>query len=157
MLDLSVHSFVSEILNWKATMNNLAKMLLLIFSISAQSNEPAVLSDLGSLKWDKRIVVVNEVQNRETLLALFEKNNSKIKERDMVWFVLAGDQVQTNYQGTLSADFVAHIRDRYPIKPGKIMLIGKDGGVKFLLDPMDLEAIFSEIDAMPMRQNEMLH
>ncbi len=37
------------------------------------------------------------------------------------------------------------------------MLIGKDGGVKFLLDRMDLEAIFKEIDAMPMRQNEMQH
>ncbi len=37
------------------------------------------------------------------------------------------------------------------------MLIGKDGGVKFLLDRMDLEAIFTEIDAMPMRQNEMVH
>lgn len=138
-------------------MNYITKILFLVCSLSAHSGEPTVLSDFGSLKWDKRIVVVNEVQSQETMLALFEKNKSKIDERDMLWFVLTGDQVQTNYQGTLSADFIAKTRERYPIKPGKIMLIGKDGGVKFLLDPMDLEAIFSEIDAMPMRQNEMLH
>ena len=67
------------------------------------------------------------------------------------------DKAETNYQGALSEDFIAKTRDRYQIGPGKIMLIGKDGGVKFLLDRMDLEAIFTEIDAMPMRQNEMVH
>ncbi|MDR7122591.1 DUF4174 domain-containing protein [Rheinheimera soli] len=138
-------------------MNNFTKLVLLLLSSSAFGHQPAVLSDLGSLKWDKRIVVVNEVQSRETLLALFESNKNKIDERDMVWFVLTGNQAQTNYQGTLSAAFVAKTRERYPIKPGKIMLIGKDGGVKFLLDRVDLEAIFLEIDVMPMRKNEMLH
>ncbi|EGM78974.1 hypothetical protein Rhein_0832 [Rheinheimera sp. A13L] len=138
-------------------MNHITRLLFLVFSLCAHSSEPVVLSDFAALQWNQRIVVVNEVQSQEAILALFEKNKSKIDERDMVWFVLTGDQVQTNYQGTLSADFVANTRERYPIKSGKIMLIGKDGGVKFLLDRMDLEAIFSEIDAMPMRQNEMLH
>lgn len=119
-------------------MNYLAKMLLLVFSLFAQSSEAAVLSDFAALQWNHRIVVVNEVQSPDTIWALFEKNKSKIDERDIVWFVLTGNQAQTNYQGTLSADFVAKTRDRYPIKPGKIMLIGKDGGVKFLLDRMDL-------------------
>lgn len=138
-------------------MNTLIKILFLVLSLSAHSAEPVVLSDLGSLQWDKRIVVVNEVQSRETVLALFEKNKSKIDDRDMVWFVFADNKVDTNYQGSLSEDFIAKTRERYQINLGKIMLIGKDGGVKFLLDRMDLEAIFLEIDAMPMRQNEMLH
>jgi hypothetical protein len=34
-------------------------------------------------------------------------------------------------------------------------LIGKDGGIKSQSDYLNLEAIFSEIDAMPMRQLEM--
>lgn len=132
-------------------------LLFLLFSLSSESNEPAVLSELSSLKWNNRIVVVNEVQGEQSILALFEKNISKINERDLIWFVLKGNHTFTNYEGTLSEDFVATIRVRYPLEPEKIMLIGKDGGVKFLLDRMDLEAIFSEIDAMPMRQNEMLH
>jgi hypothetical protein len=138
-------------------MNNFTKLVLLLLSSSAFGHQPAVLSDLAALQWNYRIVVVNEVQSKQHILALFESNNSKIKERDMVWFVLTGSKAETNYQGSLSEDFIAKTRDRYQIKPGKIMLIGKDGGVKFLLDRMDLEAIFSEIDAMPMRQNEMLH
>ncbi|WP_233081873.1 DUF4174 domain-containing protein [Rheinheimera soli] len=138
-------------------MNNFTKLMLLLLSSLAYGHQPAVLSDLAALQWDKRIVVVNEVQSQEAILALLEKNKSKIDERDMVWFVFTDSKVETNYQGSFSEDFVAHTKDRYQIKPGKIMLIGKDGGVKFLLDRMDLEAIFSEIDAMPMRQNEMLH
>ena len=37
----------------------------------------------------------------------------------------------------------------------KVILIGKDGGIKSRFDRLDLEAIFSDIDAMPMRQYEM--
>jgi len=132
-------------------------MLLLVFSLSAHSSEPAVMSDLTALQWHNRVLVVNEVQPQEAMLALLKSNNSKIKERDMVWFVFTDNKVYTNYQGIFSEDFVAKTRDRYQIKPGKIMLIGKDGGMKILLDRLDLEAIFSEIDAMPMRQNERLH
>ncbi|MDF3126417.1 DUF4174 domain-containing protein [Rheinheimera sp. 1928-s] len=138
-------------------MNYVVKILFLVFSMSAHSSEPAVLSDLAALQWNHRIVVVNEVQSQEAILALFEKNKSKIDERDIIWFVFTDSKVETNYQGGFSEDFIAHTKERYQIKPGKIMLIGKDGGVKFLLDRMDLEAIFSEIDAMPMRQNEMLY
>lgn len=38
---------------------------------------------------------------------------------------------------------------------GEVILIGKDGGIKSRFDRVDLKAIFSDIDAMPMRQNEM--
>ncbi|RVT45052.1 DUF4174 domain-containing protein [Rheinheimera sediminis] len=138
-------------------MNNLIKLLLLIFSLSAYSKQQTVLSDLATLQWNNRILVINEVQSRDTVLVLLDTNKIEIKERDLLWFIFTADQAETNYQGELSADFVAKTRKRYQITPGKIMLIGKDGGVKFLLDRMDLEAIFSEIDAMPMRQNEMLN
>jgi hypothetical protein len=138
-------------------MNYLVKLVVLLFSISAHSSEPAELSDLDTLQWKHRIILVNTPQHQQAVLALFAKNKNEIDERDMVWFVFTGDEARTNYQGVLSADFVTRTRDRYQLEPGKIMLIGKDGGVKFLLDRMDLEAIFSEIDAMPMRQNEMDH
>ncbi|MBU0914662.1 MAG: DUF4174 domain-containing protein [Gammaproteobacteria bacterium] len=71
--------------------------------------------------------------------------------------MLTGDEAHTNYQGRLSENFIAKIKESYQLEPGKIVLIIKYGGVKFLLDRMDLEVIFAEIDAMPMRQNEMVH
>lgn len=138
-------------------MNYLTKILLLCFSLSAHSTEPSKISDLRLLQWKNRIILVNNLHNQHKVLALFDKNKSEMKERDIIWFVLTGDEAHTNYQGALSDDFIAKTRASYQLEPGKIMLIGKDGGVKFLLDRMDLEAIFAEIDAMPMRQNEMVH
>ena len=138
-------------------MKYLTKILLLCFSLAAHSSEPAKLSDLRLLQWKNRIILVNNLQNQHAVLTLFENNKSEMKERDIIWFVLTWDVAHTNYQGALSDDFIAKTRASYQLESGKIMLIGKDGGVKFLLDRMDLEAIFSEIDAMPMRQNEMLH
>ena len=136
-------------------MNYLATILLLFFSLSVHSTEPEKLSDLGLLQWKNRIILVNNLHNQDALLALFDNNKSEINERDIIWFVLEGDVAHTNYQGALSDAFIVNTRELYQLKPGKIMLIGKDGGVKFLLDRMDLQAIFTQIDAMPMRQNEM--
>lgn len=138
-------------------MNYLTKILLLCFSLSAHSTEPAALSELRLLQWKNRIILVNNLQNQQAVLALFEQNKKEINERDIIWFVFSGDGAHTNYQGALPEDFIAKTRASYQIGQRKIMLIGKDGGVKFLLDRMDLEAIFTEIDAMPMRQNEMVH
>ena len=138
-------------------MNYLSKILLLCFSLSAHSTEPAELSDLRLLQWNNRIILVNNLHNPHVVLALFEQNKSEMKERDIIWFVFSGDEAHTNYQGALSDDFITKTRASYQLESGKIMLIGKDGGVKFLLDRLDLEAIFTEIDAMPMRQNEMVH
>jgi len=139
-------------------MNYFATIFLLCFSLSAHSTEPAALSDLRLLQWKNRIILVNNLHNHQNaVLALFEQNKSEMKERDIIWFVFSGDEAHTNYQGALSDDFIAKTRASYQLEARKIMLIGKDGGVKFLLDRMDLEAIFTEIDAMPMRQNEMVH
>ena len=44
---------------------------------------------------------------------------------------------------------------QYAVKPGEVILIGKDGGLKLRLDNLDIPILFSVIDAMPMRQNEM--
>ncbi len=138
-------------------MKYLVTILQLCFSLFAYSDQPTPLSDFEALQWQQRIILVNNLQDPQSVLTLFEQNKTEIKERDIIWFVFSADEIQTNYQGVLSADFIANTRTQYRLKPGQIMLIGKDGGVKFLLDRMDLEAIFKEIDAMPMRQNEMAH
>lgn len=114
-----------------------------------------MLSDLSSLKWDNRIILVNDVQNEEHVVAVFEKNIIEINDRDIVWLIIKGDHAFTNYPGTLSEDLLNNTRNRYKTGKGQVILIGKDGGVKSRHDRLDLAAIFSEIDAMPMRQREM--
>ena len=42
-----------------------------------------------------------------------------------------------------------------PNEEYKILLIGKDGGVKFEGENRTLQQIFNQIDTMPMRRNEM--
>jgi hypothetical protein len=138
-------------------MKYLVTILQLCFSLCAYGNQPTPLSGFEALQWQQRIILVNNLQDPQSVLTLFEQNKTEIKERDIIWFVFSGDEAHTNYQGALSGDFIAKTRASYQLESGKIMLIGKDGGVKILLDRMDLEAIFNEIDAMPMRQNEMVH
>ena len=114
-----------------------------------------MLSELSSLKWDKRIVLVNNVQNKESVLALFKKNTTEINDRDIVWLIIEDDHAVTNYPGKLSEDSLNNTRNRYKVGQGEVILVGKDGGVKSRFAHVDLEAIFLEIDAMPMRQIEM--
>jgi hypothetical protein len=121
----------------------------------AQSNELTMLTDLVSLQWKNRIIVVNETQNEEKVLALVEKHTAEINDRDIVWFIIKEDRTLTNYSGELSKDLFSSTRERYGAGQGKVILIGKDGGIKSRFDRVDLEAIFAEIDAMPMRQYEM--
>jgi hypothetical protein len=89
-----------------------------------------MLSELTSLKWDKRIILVNGVQNKESVLVLFEKNTTEINDRDIVWFIIKDDHAVTNYSGKLSEDFLNNTRNRYKVGQGKVILIGKDGGIK---------------------------
>ena len=136
-------------------MKYFSQIIFLLFSIHVQSNELAMLSELTSLRWEKRIILVNEVESKQNISVLFEKSKTEINDRDIVWFIIKENYLSTNYSGKLSEDFVSNTLNHYKLGQGKVILIGKDGGIKSSLDFMDLEAIFLEIDAMPMRQIEM--
>ena len=114
-----------------------------------------MLSDLDSLEWKNRVVVVNEPKNQDESLQLLKAQVAEIDDRDIIWFVINDDLAISNYSGQLSREFVNNMRERLGPMQGKVILIGKDGGIKSQSDYLNLEAIFSEIDAMPMRQLEM--
>ena len=138
-------------------MKHTALIPFILFSLFAQGNELTVLTDLTSLEWKHRIIVVNETQNEAEVLALLEKHTDGIDDRDIVWFIVREDAVLTNYEGQLSEKFLNRTRQRYGVRHVKVILIGKDGGIKSRFDHLDIETIFSDIDAMPMRQREMLN
>jgi hypothetical protein len=58
----------------------------------------------------------------------------------------------------LAPENTEKLRRRFEVKSGpfKVVLIGKDGGVKMVReDRADLQEIFDRIDSMPMRQQEI--
>ena len=130
-------------------------LLFLLFSLCAQSSERPMLTDLSSLQWQNRIIVVNDVADVDPVLSLLKDNASGFTDRDLIWLVFVNDETLTNYPGTLAPQLKANTRKTYRIAPGEVILIGKDGGVKNRLDQLDLETLFSDIDAMPMRRREM--
>jgi hypothetical protein len=150
-----------------ASIAGFSLLVFLFFNMSAQSNpqdsargnaqvkELSMVTEFTGLQGKNRVIVVDNVQNDGSVLALFEKNASEINDRDIVWFIFKGDSTFTNYPGELSEGFLVYARERYGFGQGKVVLIGKDGGIKSRLDRVDLKALFLKIDAMPMRQSEM--
>ena len=83
-------------------MKYLTQILFLLISVSVNSSELPMLSDLSSLEWGNRIILVNDAQNEERVLAVFEKNIIEVNERDIVWLIIKGDSLthessQTTY------------------------------------------------------------
>jgi len=136
-------------------MKYLAHIALIFFSLCAQASDSALLSDLASLEWKYRIIVVDAPRNEANTLALLNQHTADINDRDIVWFILKEDIVLTNYPGQLAETFLSNTRNTYGPGESNVILIGKDGGIKSRLDRFDLKAIFTKIDAMPMRQYEM--
>ena len=114
-----------------------------------------MLNDLSSLKWQYRIIIVSEPQANERAAQALEQKAAEIAERDVIWLVITGQAIQTNYAGDLSAGLRDTLLTQYALDDGETILIGKDGGTKVRLNTLDLNALFSAIDAMPMRQSEM--
>ncbi|EPX78364.1 DUF4174 domain-containing protein [Salipiger mucosus] len=104
--------------------------------------------DLSDLRWDKRPVLVfapsGDSADYARQIALFEAAEAGLAERDIV--VLSD----------VSPDRPGMLRQGFSPAGLKIVLVGKDGGVKLeqdrILRPAEL---FATIDAMPMRRREM--
>ncbi|SBS34674.1 hypothetical protein MAQ5080_02942 [Marinomonas aquimarina] len=113
------------------------------------------LTDLQELIWENRIIVVNSEQNSDKLTDLFSQANHGIIDRDVIWFVLSDNDIQTNYQGAISPNFLSRVKSQYQLSNNEVILIGKDGGLKERISGLDLERLFNDIDRMPMRIREM--
>ncbi|MCB5163074.1 DUF4174 domain-containing protein [Marinomonas algarum] len=136
-------------------MRHLVLICSLLLTFSIQANDSRLLSSLQDLRWQYRVILIDNEVNRLDTLAYLEEKAAEIKDRDVLWFVLDGHNVTTNYPGQVHENFAAQVRQRYQIGGRRMVLIGKDGGVKTRLADMELDIIFDDIDAMPMRRQEM--
>lgn len=130
-------------------------MILCLLPFYAHSDEN-MLNDLSELEWQNRVLLIWADDSLESslqshLLSLKEE----IDDRHMIWFLLSKDRVISNYKGKISDRFIININSDYQENGVKVILIGKDGGIKNSYAALDLLAVFDAIDAMPMRQYEM--
>ena len=130
-----------------------------IISLSIQAKELAMLTDLSDLRWENRVIVVSTVNDKDSISKIFEQHETELNERDIVWFIMQNNTVSSNFSGNIADNFVPNMIQNYKInaqlEQGNVMLIGKDGGIKWVAKRLDLADIFSKIDSMPMRQVEM--
>jgi hypothetical protein len=114
---------------------------------------------MDELKWKNRIVITltNDQKLNESLQQELEENKAEINERDILYFLINPTAVLSNGDYTLSLEDIGDFIHEYFDNDDslKVLLIGKDGGVKMEAESLDLEYIFRLVDSMPMRQKEM--
>ena len=118
--------------------------------------------NLNSQKWQNRVLLIFapsvDNHNYQQQMQVFNQRQNDFKDRDLVLVkVLATDKSYANGQ-LIDESSAANLRNRFGVDKEnfRVVLIGKDGGVKRQeTTPVQATAIFEQIDAMPMRQQEM--
>ncbi|MDA8448280.1 DUF4174 domain-containing protein [Acidovorax sp. NCPPB 3859] len=140
----------------------LAATLRTTWASGSQNDNPdAPANPLIAERWQTRPVAVVVPQENAPLLAKVRAALQEpalregFRERDMVLFTVVAGQGRRNGEPLGAARTAALLKalDLDAMGPATFILVGKDGGVKMKEGPeVDLQAVFAEIDRMPMRQ-----
>jgi len=130
-----------------------ASLILLLF---LNLNSPKSINHLSDLKWKNRVLVV-VTKEKEEIEDLIRNHNIELHEREFVIIQFDGENSFIDNK-LMSKRFSESIKKKVKDIPEKVylILIGKDGEIKNLYTKnTNLNEIFSEVDKMPMRINEM--
>jgi len=105
--------------------------------------------ELSRYLWKNRIILTfAENEDHHDLIKLkaeMKENECEMLNRDLLYFHFSNDGKTGNHITTNDQSF-------------RILLIGKDGGIKYESNQyVSLIQLFELIDLMPMRQDEMQH
>ncbi|MEM9257802.1 MAG: DUF4174 domain-containing protein [Pseudomonadota bacterium] len=127
-------------------------LVLVCLNISLVSSAAETLTSLGQLRWENRVLVIlPPMAHKQEQLTQQERG---VEDRDLIWFVVSNGSLKSNYAGDVSDQVRGEIAARF--EPGQpVVLIGKDGGVKARESRLNLMELFSLIDSMPMRRDEI--
>jgi Domain of unknown function (DUF4174) len=124
------------------------KLSLLCLLLTASGIAAETLNDF---RWKQRLLVVTG--GPAALRTELAKQEAGLIEREVRVFIL--DDPAKAPDKTLAAE----LRDRLKIRDGvaEVLLLGKDGQttLRWEADEFTIAALFSKIDAMPMRKAEM--
>ena len=114
------------------------------------------IDHLSDLKWKNRVLVV-VTNEKEEIKDLIKIHNIGLNEREFVVIQLDDEKAFIDYN-QMSKRFSQSILKKVKNIPQQVyfVLIGKDGRIKNLFSKnTGMNEIFSEVDKMPMRINEM--
>lgn len=89
--------------------------------------------------------------------AILDGDTAGLRDRDMVVNYVVGNTIEARLGPAPGLD-AAELRRRFgvPQDEFRAILVGKDGGSKLVgREPLTVSRLFSTIDAMPMRRDEM--
>lgn len=133
------------------------KMLLLLVA-TLTTSQVFAMDSLSDLRWNKRAVLIfgqsDDPQVIEQTRRL-ERQKRDLEDRDMVLIRISSQDAAVIYGDAATPDADA-LRKEAGVQDGfQILLVGKDGGVKFQSRTVvDNIEIFGLIDRMPMRRAE---
>ena len=131
-----------------------ASLILLLF---LNLNSPKSINHLSDLKWKNRVLVV-VTKEKEEIEDLIRNHNIELNEREFVIIQFDGENAFIEDK-KMSKRFSYSLEKKLKDVPEEVylILIGKDGQIKNLYTKnSNLNEIFSDVDKMPMRMNEML-
>ena len=120
-------------------------------------NNLKINDHLKDLKWKNRVLVVvtNDKEEINDLITIY---NIELTEREFVIIQFDGENSFIDNK-LMSKRFSYSLKKKVKSIPEEVhlILIGKDGQIKSLYTKnTNLNEIFSDVDKMPMRMNEML-
>ena len=140
-------------------------MKIVVVLISCLSIINMNAQDLQKHQWKDRIIVVKATdiasEKLQAQLKQFEDSSEEMIERKLVvYLVTEADFTFINYknkafnrEGKVSGKLAKILNSKEDFE---VLLIGLDGGIKLRqTDILTKEKLFSLVDAMPMRSNEL--
>jgi len=134
---------------------------LLTTTVMAQ-NDDFIKTNPADFQWENRILIVIADQESDSLfneqVSDFEGRENGFKDRDLITFYVFRKGTSRLNEQPLDPVSAEEILEQYgsDLPDFRLLLIGKDGGVKLQKDsPVLVQDIFGLIDSMPMRQREM--
>ena len=127
-------------------------ILLLFLNLDSSKS----INHLSELKWKNRVLVV-VTNEKEEIKDLITNYNNGLNEREFVVIQFDGENAFIDDK-KMSKRFSHSVSKKLRRIPQEVylVLIGKDGRIKNLFSKTtNLNRIFSEVDKMPMRINEM--
>jgi len=112
--------------------------------------------NMDDFKWKNRILIFTDsdqkLSNAKAALAPFEALDKEVKERSLLLFIYSKGFFYDKNGKPYKLAYKNHIPSSFK----GILLLGKDGGIKFQEPyPVKTATIFDLIDSMPMRRAEM--
>lgn len=131
------------------------KLQLTIFFIAMGMVSTLKAQQLGDLRWQYRVLIIMDPNNNPAAraqLKSFDMHTAEMQKRDLLLFQFNGREL-LDQRGNPTPMGIRELPS--PAYEG-VILIGKDGGVKFRKPfPVAPSDVFKRIDEMPMRRSEV--